>query len=64
MAIISVLPEKNKEGDHTGNAKLIIDDEKIHNVVLSGRALQVLMKDCYLVLKRLEIIEVAEQFYD
>ena len=63
MSSITVIPEK-RAGDLTGLAQFIIEHEgKVTVAPITHRNLTNLLKDCYLTLKKIETLEVADQFH-
>ena len=63
MSSITVIPEK-RAGDLTGLAQFILEHEgKVTCAPITHRNLTNLLKDCYLTLKKIETLEVADQFH-
>ncbi len=63
MSSITVTPEK-RAGDLTGLAQFIIEHEgRVTVAPITHRNLTNLLKDCYLTLKKIETLEVADQFH-
>jgi hypothetical protein len=60
---ITVIPEK-RAGDLTGLAQFILEhDGKVTCAPITHRNLTNLLKDCYLTLKKIETLQVADQFH-
>ena len=60
---ITVIPEK-RAGDYTGLGQFILDyGGKVTVAPITHRNLTNLLKDAYLTLKKIETLEVADQFH-
>jgi len=63
MSSITIIPEK-RAGGLTGLAQFILEHEgKVTIAPITHRNLTSLLKNCYLTLKKIETLEVADQFH-
>ena len=63
ISSITVIPEK-RAGSLTGMAQFILEcDGKVIVDRISHRGLGELLKDCYLTMKKIEAMDVADQFH-
>ena len=63
ISSITVIPEK-RAGSLTGLAQFILEHEgKVYIAPLTHRNLTNLLKDCYLTMKKIETLDVADQFH-
>jgi hypothetical protein len=63
ISSITVIPEK-RAGDLTGLAQLILEcGDQVTIDRITHRNLTNLLKDCYLTLKKIETLDVADQFH-
>ena len=61
VATLSIVPEK-RAGGYTGFAQIIFDQgAKVTVVPVSGESLLLHLKDVYLTLRRLDLLDAADQ---